>query len=58
MRPLAWRCPLTQTPLTRADAAFVSPDTGLVYPVLSGIPLLCREHAVLASAFEPLFARI
>ncbi|WP_222105383.1 class I SAM-dependent methyltransferase [Denitromonas ohlonensis] len=47
----AWRCPLTQTPLTRTTDAFSSAETGLVYPVLSGIPLLCRDHAVLASSF-------
>ncbi len=46
-----WRCPLTHTSLLRRDDAFVSPDTGLVYPILGGIPLLCRENAVLASGF-------
>ena len=46
-----WRCPLTHAPLLRSAAAFSSPDTGLVYPVLDGIPLLCRDHAVLASAY-------
>ncbi|WP_020163065.1 methyltransferase domain-containing protein [Methyloversatilis discipulorum] len=47
----AWRCPLTHAPLMRSESAFSSPDTGLVYPVLDGIPLLCRDHAVLASAY-------
>jgi SAM-dependent methyltransferase len=46
-----WRCPLTHAPLVRSATAFASPDTGLVYPVLDGIPLLCRDHAVLASAY-------
>jgi hypothetical protein len=46
-----WRCPLTHAPLVRSDAAFSSPDTGLIYPVLDAIPLLCRDHAVLASAY-------
>lgn len=46
-----WRCPLTHAPLVDSGAAFASPDTGLVYPVLDGIPLLCRDHAVLASAY-------
>lgn len=46
-----WRCPLTHSPLLRSVAAFSSPDTGLVYPVLEGIPLLCRDNAVLASAY-------
>jgi ubiquinone/menaquinone biosynthesis C-methylase UbiE/uncharacterized protein YbaR (Trm112 family) len=52
VEPPAWRCPLTHTQLTRSASAFVSRDTGLVYPVLDGIPLLCRDHAVLASAYE------
>lgn len=47
-----WRCPLTHTPLFPSDAAFYSISTGLVYPVLDGIPLLCRDHAILASAYE------
>lgn len=47
----SWRCPLTHAPLVRAANAYSSPDTGLVYPVLDGIPLLCRDHAVLASAY-------
>ncbi|HEY9192443.1 MAG TPA: methyltransferase domain-containing protein [Methyloversatilis sp.] len=46
-----WRCPLTHAPLVRSETAFSSPDIGLVYPVLDGIPLLCRDHAVLASAY-------
>ncbi|MBI4995416.1 MAG: methyltransferase domain-containing protein [Rhodocyclales bacterium] len=47
----AWRCPLTHAALVRTPSAFASPETGLVYPVLDGIPLLCRDHAVLASAY-------
>ncbi|MGC4406046.1 methyltransferase domain-containing protein [Methyloversatilis sp. MC4-4] len=47
----AWRCPLTHAPLVRSESAFSSRETGLVYPVLDGIPLLCRDHAVLASAY-------
>jgi SAM-dependent methyltransferase len=47
----SWRCPLTHTALMRSPQALASPDTGLVYPVLDGIALLCRDHAVLASAF-------
>jgi uncharacterized protein YbaR (Trm112 family) len=47
-----WRCPLTHTPLSSSGTAFASSHTGLVYPVLDGIPLLCRDHAILASAYE------
>lgn len=46
-----WRCPLSDTPLMSGDA-FWAPDVGLVYPLLRGIPLLRREHAVIASAFS------
>lgn len=48
----AFRCPLTGTPLVDAGDAFCSPATGIVYPVLRGIPLLRTEHAVVASKFE------
>lgn len=46
-----WCCPLTYAPLIRSTSAFSSPDTGLVYPMLDGIPLLCRDNAVLASSY-------
>ncbi len=46
---LAFRCPLTNTPLVReADVCF-SPLTGMAYPILRGIPLLRTQHAVMAS---------
>ena len=48
----AFQCPLTHTPLVNAGDAWVSERTGLVYPVLRGIPLLRPEHAVVASKFE------
>lgn len=49
--PAAWRCPLTHTPLAPGNEAYASAATGLVYPALGGIPLLCRENAVLASSY-------
>jgi ubiquinone/menaquinone biosynthesis C-methylase UbiE/uncharacterized protein YbaR (Trm112 family) len=45
-----WECPLTRTSLAAKDSIFIS-ETGLVYPVLDGIPLLCQNHAILASAY-------
>jgi hypothetical protein len=45
----AWRCPLTHTPLRHAGDTYVSDSTGIVYPVMRGIPLLRAEHAVVAS---------
>jgi SAM-dependent methyltransferase len=46
---IAWRCPLTHTPLVECKDLFLSQQTGLVYPVLRGIPMLRRQHAVVAS---------
>jgi hypothetical protein len=47
-----WRCPLMYTSLSSGEIAFISTETGLLYPVLKGIPLLCRDHVILASAFD------
>lgn len=44
-----WRCPLIYTPLRDVEDVFVSDESGLIYPVLRGIPLLRAEHAVVAS---------
>jgi SAM-dependent methyltransferase len=51
----AWRCPLTGAPMHRDDAgdAFVVAEAGLAYPVLRGIPLLSREHVIVASRIVP-----
>ncbi|RQO36090.1 hypothetical protein DBR37_07100 [Herminiimonas sp. KBW02] len=49
---IQWKCPLTSSPMTQGTSGFYSAETGIVYPVLSGIPLLRAEHAVVASAFE------
>ncbi len=49
---IQWRCSLTHTPLTANSKGYYSPTTGVVYPVLSGIPLLRAGHAVVASAFN------
>ena len=44
-----WRCPLTHEPLKDSGDAFAAINTGIVYPVLRGIPMLMAEHAVIAS---------
>lgn len=49
---LRWRCPLTHATLVAHAMGFYSPDAGVVYPVLAGIPLLRASHAVVASSFE------
>lgn len=46
-----WRCPLTHTSLDKKGDVFFAQEAGLVYPVLGGIPLLCRSNAVLASSY-------
>jgi SAM-dependent methyltransferase len=46
---IAWRCPLTHAPLREAEDIFCANETGIVYPVMRGIPLLRAEHAVVAS---------
>jgi len=51
---ISWRCPLTHTVLVPHAMGFYSPDAGIVYPVLAGVPLLRSDHAVVASSFEPL----
>lgn len=49
---IKWRCPLTHTSLVENAAGFFSSETGVAYPLLSGIPLLRSCHAVVASSFE------
>lgn len=44
-------CPVTRTPLTAHSGAMFSTEALLAYPVLSGIPCLKPEHAILASQF-------
>lgn len=48
-RDFTWQCPLTDTPLQQMEDVMFSPSTGLAYPILRRIPLLCQEHAVVAS---------
>ena len=48
-KQISWRCPLTHTRLIECDDAFASPETGIAYPVLRGIPLLRAQHAIVAS---------
>lgn len=47
-----WMCPLTESELMESAEGYFSATTGFVYPVLGGIPLLRKSHAVIASAFE------
>lgn len=44
-----WQCPLSGSSLVRSSEYFMSRGTGIVYPILNGVPLLRPEHAVVAS---------
>ncbi len=44
-----WQCPLTGTPLLDKGAYFYAQSVGIAYPVLSNIPLLSPNHAIIAS---------
>lgn len=46
---IPWSCPLTHTKLEDVGDVFESKETGLVYPVLRGIPMLSPSHAIVAS---------
>ena len=48
---MVWRCPLTNSEMIKKGDGFFSPTTGIAYASLDGIPLLTRNHAVLASSF-------
>jgi hypothetical protein len=44
-----WRCPLTHVSMKDKGDAFVAEETGLIYPVLRGIPLFeggARSHRI------------
>ena len=45
-----WRCPLTDAELAPHAGTYYAAATGIAYPVLDGIPLLCSNHAIIASA--------
>jgi len=47
-----WKCPITGSPLSDYGDVFISEGTGIVYPVLRGIPMLRSEHAIIASALK------
>lgn len=51
---LGWRCPLTHSRLIINGLGCFSPDTGIAYPVLAGVPLLRAIHGVVASSFSEL----
>jgi len=54
---IQWRCPLTHSALVADAMGFYSNDTGIVYPVLAGVPLLRSSRAVVASSFENIVSK-
>lgn len=46
---IQWMCPLTGTKLVKHNEYFISNETGIIYPIIKGIPLLRPEHAIVAS---------
>lgn len=47
-----WQCPLSGTDLHPHNEYFEARDVGIVYPILKGIPLLRKEHAIIASTIS------
>lgn len=48
-----FRCPSTFTNIIKSDLGdYYSPETGVVYPSLQGIPLLSVEHAIVATHYK------
>ncbi|MGI4991235.1 methyltransferase domain-containing protein [Halobacteriovorax sp. GFR7] len=47
-----FRCPISNYPLTRADDVYYSKNGGYVYPIISNIPCLLSDNAVLSTHYE------
>ena len=47
-----WQCPLTACVLINQGDVFYASDAGIAYPVMRDIPLLRKEHAVVASKLD------
>lgn len=52
--PPGFVCPRYRTPLWEQDGALSAPASGLVYPVLGGVPCLRTRDAIIASRFGDL----
>lgn len=50
-----YACPKFKTPLKELGGMLYSPEAGLVYPILKGIPCLRIENGVLASKYDEFF---
>ncbi|WP_412470490.1 MULTISPECIES: methyltransferase domain-containing protein [unclassified Halobacteriovorax] len=47
-----FRCPLSNYPLTRKGDVYYSKNGGYVYPIISNIPCLLSDNAVLSTHYE------
>jgi ubiquinone/menaquinone biosynthesis C-methylase UbiE len=45
-------CPVTKTVLSRSDSAYFSEESGLIYPIIDGIPCLLDSAAILGLHFS------
>jgi uncharacterized protein YbaR (Trm112 family) len=50
--PAAFADPGTDNPLVKFDSCYFSPERGVSYPVIEGIPVFRSEAAVLTSALS------
>jgi ubiquinone/menaquinone biosynthesis C-methylase UbiE len=46
-----WICPLTGSQLFLDEENYLRSDIGIAYPIMSGVPLLRSEHAIISSKF-------
>jgi uncharacterized protein YbaR (Trm112 family) len=46
---VGWGCPVSNQRLINIKGCYYSPESALAYPVIHGIPILLKEHSVLAS---------
>lgn len=46
---ILWQCPITDSLLTKQENYFINNEVGLAYPILKEIPLLQKEHVIIAS---------
>lgn len=51
-KKISWRCPVTFEKLSDEDDVFTQMETGLVYPVLRGIPMLTSNNVIIASGIK------
>lgn len=51
-KKISWRCPVTLEKLSDEGDVFTQMETGLVYPVLRGIPMLTSNNVIIASGIK------